>query len=323
MVVTDLHGDWDAYLRYRDRFLGLLKHGVVDRLILCGDVIHHEGPVHADRSLQILLDVMWMVKNYGLDTVTLLLGNHELPHLYSFPLSRGSQDYTPAFEAALVEAGEDTRATVMAFLNSLLFCVRTDAGVMINHCGPSALASLPDNQRRLMRFDHKALLASVDQRLSTLSLIELKKQYQALMDARYDEDNRYFMSITDPAHPRYRDLFRTLLLNRANPDFNLLWDAFFNRNERGMSDQAYRVLLNQFLSVWSDQTCGPQTVLVSGHIAVHGGYQILGGRQLRMASWSHAHPHNAGLYLLLDCSAPVHSAEDLVGSLHSVFKPEL
>jgi hypothetical protein len=23
MVVTDLHGDWDAYARYRDQFIGL------------------------------------------------------------------------------------------------------------------------------------------------------------------------------------------------------------------------------------------------------------------------------------------------------------
>ncbi len=30
MVVTDLHGDWEAYTRYRDRFLALHATGQAD-----------------------------------------------------------------------------------------------------------------------------------------------------------------------------------------------------------------------------------------------------------------------------------------------------
>lgn len=31
MIVTDLHGDWDAYSRYRDRFIALRTQGRVAR----------------------------------------------------------------------------------------------------------------------------------------------------------------------------------------------------------------------------------------------------------------------------------------------------
>jgi hypothetical protein len=34
MVVTDLHSDWDAYARYRDRFVDLHARGAADWLIL-------------------------------------------------------------------------------------------------------------------------------------------------------------------------------------------------------------------------------------------------------------------------------------------------
>ncbi len=42
MVVTDLHGDWEAYARYRDRFVELLAAGRADCLVFAGDLIHRE-----------------------------------------------------------------------------------------------------------------------------------------------------------------------------------------------------------------------------------------------------------------------------------------
>ena len=42
MVVTDLHGDWDSYARYRDRFIELHAAGQADCLIFTGDLIHRE-----------------------------------------------------------------------------------------------------------------------------------------------------------------------------------------------------------------------------------------------------------------------------------------
>ena len=52
MVVTDLHGDWDAYQRYRDHFLDLRANGRADYFILTGDLIHYEGSETEDKSLE-------------------------------------------------------------------------------------------------------------------------------------------------------------------------------------------------------------------------------------------------------------------------------
>ena len=45
MVVTDLHGDWDAYRRYRDCFVDLRSKNLADWLIFTGDLIHSRGKV--------------------------------------------------------------------------------------------------------------------------------------------------------------------------------------------------------------------------------------------------------------------------------------
>jgi predicted phosphodiesterase len=82
MIVTDLHGDWDAYRRYRDRFLQLQANGRADYFILTGDLIHHEGAVEEDQSLAMVLDVFALQQELG-DRLIYLLGNHEMPHIYS------------------------------------------------------------------------------------------------------------------------------------------------------------------------------------------------------------------------------------------------
>jgi Icc-related predicted phosphoesterase len=87
MVVTDLHGDWDAYQRYRDCFVDLQAKGQANCLIFTGDLIHRDAPTHPDCSLEIVLDVISLQETFG-EAIICLCGNHELPHLYGFgPLS--------------------------------------------------------------------------------------------------------------------------------------------------------------------------------------------------------------------------------------------
>ena len=88
MVVTDLHGDWDAYAHYRDRFLTLQARGRADYLIFTGDLIHSDRLPRDDRSLDIVLDVL-RLKEVLDERVIYLLGNHELPHLYGITLQKG------------------------------------------------------------------------------------------------------------------------------------------------------------------------------------------------------------------------------------------
>lgn len=321
MVVTDLHGNGEAYEAYRDRFLALRAAGQVDRLILCGDLIHNNGSARPDRSLEMLLDVIRLQEAYGAEAVILLLGNHELPHLYSLTLSRGEVDYTPGFEAALSAAGAAVREQVMAFLDQLPFVVRTAAGVLINHCGASPLAAMPGNYNRLIAFDHRALLDRVDRVLAAQDLAMLRDYYEQTSGKSYDEAARYYLAVSGPDDPRYNHLLRSLVLNRSDSSFDLLWDTFFTRNEREHGDEAYGYMLTQYLRVWSAGAPAPQRFLVSGHIPVAGGYAIVCGQQLRLASHAHANPPGAGLYLRLDCASPIDTMDRLVAGLGSAFAP--
>ena len=65
MVVTDLHGDWDAYRRYRDSFFQLRDLGQADILIFAGDMIHASAPAHQDKSVEIVLDIIELKKELG------------------------------------------------------------------------------------------------------------------------------------------------------------------------------------------------------------------------------------------------------------------
>ncbi len=319
MVVTDLHGDGEAYNAYRDAFLRLREQGKVDRLIFCGDLVHGIGPAHADRSLYMLLDVIRLQEEYGTDTVVLLLGNHELPHLYGFPLSRGGVDYTPRFEAALTAAGSTVREQILGLIDRLPFFVRTAAGVMLAHCGAAPLAAMPGNRDTLMAFDHQQIIGQVDRTLASDNPEELRREYERMTGLNYNQAAQYYLGVTSAADPRYLLLLRNLLWNRDHAGFNLLWDTLFTRNEQGMNEDVYDKVLTQFLDTWSKDAPARQSWLISGHIPVRGGYQVVCEKQLRLASWAHANPHQDGLYLMFDSGAVNESMADLTEGLRSVW----
>src|SRR5712691_5400470 len=56
MVVSDLHGDKDAFARYVGRFLQMRTRKKIDRLLLLGDLIHRENANQPDESLPMLVD---------------------------------------------------------------------------------------------------------------------------------------------------------------------------------------------------------------------------------------------------------------------------
>jgi len=124
MVVTDLHGDRDAFNRCLSHFSRLYRQDAVDHLILLGDLIHGYGASEMDNSVHMVIDMMALQNTFGPDQVIMLLGNHEMPHIYGISLSKGDQDFTPRFEHAL----GDQRLRVLSFFDSLPFYVRTAAG---------------------------------------------------------------------------------------------------------------------------------------------------------------------------------------------------
>lgn len=318
MVVSDLHGDRDAFDRYVSEFRARHAEGDIQRLILLGDLIHYYGPPQRDRSLSMVLDVIALQESLGPDRVIMVLGNHEMPHIYGVSLAKGEIEFTPRFEHTL----GPHRDRVLAFFRSLPFYVRTAAGVLLSHAGPSLEAI---EQIDLLRhFDHESLLCQADRALAgTPDLEDLYKQYGHLYGTSYAEEARYSLAVSGPEDPRYPHLLRAFVISQQSAPFKALWDALFTQNEWGLTEHGYLQTCTEFLHALSEDAPAPQRVLVSGHMVTPtGGYMLVNRSHLRLSSATHARPREAGTYLLLDCAHPVRAASDLLPNLRSVFKDE-
>lgn len=319
MIVSDLHGDRDAFDRYVERFHALYASGAAHRLIFLGDLIHGYGPPYQDHSLSILLDVMALREQYGPQTVIVLLGNHEMPHIYGVALAKGEIEFTPRFEHALGRH----RGRVIAFLSELPFYVRTAAGVLLGHAGPAS--EVTAHVSLLRTFDHATVLAQADNLLAQArDLTPYYERYRQVYGAPYDEDARHYLAVRDPDDPRYTHLLRAMLIAQHSREFAVLWDALFTQNELGLTEYGYVQQVREFLAAFSEGAPAPQRVMVSGHIVTPlGGYVLVNRYHLRLSSAAHARPREAGRYLLLDCAQAIHAANELLPCLGTVFEDEL
>jgi hypothetical protein len=316
MVVSDLHGDKDAFARHMGRFLQIRSRRKAERLLLLGDLIHGLGAESEDASLNILLDVMRMQRSLPPGSVVMLLGNHELPHLYGVTLAKGDVEYTPRFEQALSRSGR--RDEVIAFLNDLPFFVRTAAGVMFAHAGPDGGAMA--NSDTLAHLDHHAVLEEFDHALSINPYPEqLRSLYSQTMGMPYEMLARYYLGASGPEDPRYDHLIRSIMISQQSREFELLWDMLFTRCEQTLPPPLYERLLSVFLETFSRGAPVPQRFLVTGHMAVLGGHTVVTPQHLRLASAAHARPREAGEYLLIDFGRLVESMANLEASLGTVF----
>ncbi|MAS33082.1 MAG: hypothetical protein CL610_03685 [Anaerolineaceae bacterium] len=324
MVVTDLHGAWDVYRSLRDRFLEGHHRGEIDRLVICGDLIHGEGTEETDSSLEMLMDVMAMQAEFGSDTIIMLLGNHELPHIYGLSLAKGSIQYTPRFEASLTRLEQlyhslFRRRNILDFLASLPFFVRSKAGVMLTHAGAATSVGSVSLFERLLKIDHFEIIRTADHELNSYDVESLRRGYAHFTGVSYEEQAKRFLAVSGPEDPRYNDLLRVLFLSGQNTDFDLLWNTLFSQNEMD-GNSSYTTTVKNFLNYVSKVSPFEQRVLVAGHIGVKGGYGQVGPQQLRLASYTHAFPKTAGHYLMLDCEKPIETATDLIPSLRPVFE---
>jgi hypothetical protein len=316
MVVTDLHGDWDAFQRYRDRFLDLHDSGQADCLIFCGDLIHSESEDAPDHSLEIVLNVIELQQSYG-EVIITLCGNHELPHIYEFGLSKGKREYTPAFESALSRSGQ--RPAVTRLFSSLPFFIRTAAGVSITHAGASPDMVQPQNAKELFDWDHEKELAEAETRLADVDIEGMRRAYAKLSQAAsYDSLARHYLAVTDVDDPRYDGLLRGLFATSSS-GYQRLHAALFTKCEQEYGERAYASALEGMLQALSRGYL-PQKVLVAGHMTIEGGHQVIAGRHLRLASGCHATPPEAGEYLLFDSSQRVEEMAVLKVGLYSVFE---
>jgi len=312
MVVTDLHGAGDVYNRLRDKFLDLHEKGEVQHLILCGDLIHADGRSYEDDSLRMILDVIRLQNELGKETVTMLMGNHEMPHVYNFVLSKGTVEYTTAFEHSLTKSGK--RDEIMNFLYDLPLCVRTKAGVYITHAGATQAVLKEHEATRMLTIDHRAILKLYDDKMAGYVNIEDLKA-----DRKYLSQAQQYLAVTGTDDPRLPYLLRGQLISNLEEDFEFLWDILFARCEQESNTNTYNFYAEQFLNAISELSDYQQRVIVAGHIAVQGGHKGVTERHLRIASYTHAHPREAGEYLLLDCAKPVQTAIDLLPHLRQTF----
>ena len=312
MVVTDLHGDWELYQHYRDRFVDGHAKGAIDWWVITGDLIHHETPGDHDQSLRMVCDVLALQQQFD-GAVVYLCGNHELPHIYSFSLAKGQRNYTKDFERALSDSG--SRADIIDLFRRLPLYLRTKAGVSLTHAGASTAAVEPDSAARLFNLDHGSIIE-----WGAIQIIgntdSLRRAYAKLMGQSYDELTHYYLAVDGPGDPRYDDMLRGFFLT-AHPDFDkLLWPALFSRceDEYGADYPIFLDALLTDLSVEYER----QNFLVAGHMGISGGHQVVAQRHLRLASGLHARPQSAREYLLFDAAQPIASIEALLAGIHTL-----
>ena len=312
MVVTDLHGDWDAYSRYRDRFLALHARGQADYLIFAGDLVHGQDAPRQDRSLDILLDILALRPTLG-ERLIYLLGNHELPHIYGITLQKGDRILTPLLEAALGQH----REAVISLFESLPFYVRTRSGVSITHAGAAAETSASGAAPRLFNYSHRRILDAAAAALPAEQRPALRAGLGKFSGEDYGHMARAYLAVSGPDDPRYDDLLVGFLVSTL-PDFELLWAALFTRNEQQFGEPNYAIFLDALLR---DLSAGfhRQEALVTGHIPCRDGYRLVAGRQLRLTSGAQTHPRQAARYLRFDVEKRVRQADDLLSGLESVF----
>jgi len=241
MVVTDLHGDWDAYHRYRDRFVDLQAHGRADCLVFTGDLIHAEDP-EADQSIEIVLDVLALRNSYG-QAIIYLCGNHELPHIYSISLAKDQRVYTPDFETAMVKSGQ--REEIMALFHSLPFYLRTKAGVTLTHAGASPVTVNSENALKLFNWNHQQLWDWASKVVAGEDVAALRVGYaNSNYGLPYDALAHYFLAVSKPNDPRYDDLLRGFFASNHPYFLRFLWPALFTRCEKEYGSGDYAIFLD-------------------------------------------------------------------------------
>ena len=216
LVATDLQGNWEDYRAVRERFAALRAQGSVDKLVIAGDVIHRYdgGP---DSSKEILDDLI----DHPDPNVIVLLGNHELMHLYHLNMERNGFRFVEALEERIAP----NRARYADFLRELPYAVRTAAGVSITHTGAnSPMAGIAENARyahmvegqdglRIVRqINHAEVLRAV----TRLTRIALEASYGRPLAADFFDDFT----------PQLGEQFLRTDLGAY------LHDVFFNRNEK-------------------------------------------------------------------------------------------
>ena len=301
LVATDIHGNWEDYVKIREKYKTLKRNEKADILAYDGDIIHSDGK-YEDKSLEILDD---LIDNPDKSIIP-VLGNHELMHIYHLEIKKGemSTSFAEPLEIRIEQERKNNREKYIKFMKQMPYAIRTKGGVVINHTGPNPPMAgfCRKGYENLVKFDSFRLMNQLDH---DKILNPLKDTTRELIEQDYG--HKLADNFFDDFSPQIGQIFS------SSPIGNYLWDVFFNMNEFDFKGGVYNLMLDNFLKTMSNGN-KKQEFLVSGHIWVPDGYKTINGTQLRICSSSGTSDSNKVL-ALVDASKEYVIIEGLVQDL--------
>ena len=245
MIVSDLHGNGFDFRHILKVYEKQKSKGRADYLVFLGDLIHAYPGKQKDESLEMVQQLMEMGANQPDSDIICLLGNHEFVHIYHIPLQKGHLEFTSWFERRL----RGKREKVVEFFMDMPLMIRTKGGVLINHTGASNRYNSNEDfdLEWFRKFNHRGDY--------TFHLENLKK---------------------------YNTYVGSDFMNTSEGDF--LWDILMNGNERQYGEDYMKMVKDLLEFMSQDRLDSPLKSLVSGHIGVHYGAEMVGDHQLRLCS---------------------------------------
>jgi hypothetical protein len=233
----------------------------------------HGYPGYPDESLRILDDIMRRKD----DGIISILGNHEFMHIYHLNVRKKDLEFVPGFEASI----KLNRARYIGFMKNMPYAIRTRGGVTINHAGANMTA-------------HP----------------QVSEKFKALVGASHLEFMRRLNHDDLLNHlERYASKARTIIMPYQHPDTHYdpligatlhssdigeyLWNVFFNANENEFGDELYKEMTDAYVAEMGSDGL-TQRILLSGHIWVPHGTQIVNDKHLRLGL-THTDPNDKTL----------------------------
>lgn len=294
MVVSDLHGNWKDYAAVIQRWNHHLEAGEADHLVFLGDVVHARNKWE-DASLPILDDLKSRNCNQKDGKVWCLLGNHEMVHIYHIELWKGNVCYTAEME-------EDMTGLREKYIEQLVrmpFMIRTGGGTLLVHAGACRSVGTSFIQNHEVDFEylrewpHQKLLQKLAESVGISKETNLRSELRPRIGLAFD------------------DL----------PQSRFLWEMLMNKNERAYG-KTYFKYLRQYLNYFSKGHRRGLNLLISGHIQVPFGWEVVDNQQIRISSGLGAENDSFKTYLLIDAATTYKSAwdlEDCTRDVHPLF----
>lgn len=246
MLVSDIHGNKRDFDRVLTRYYALKEKNKVDYLIFMGDMIHsYPNKNRKDESVAIIDKLISMKTNTDDGDVFCVLGNHEFVHIYNIELLKGKLEFSKWFEWKISK----NRGLYINFFINMPLAIRTAGGVLIHHAGASNIyANNSFNLEFIKNFKHN----------------------HESFRSHLDNINTY-----DP------DIGVEFMHTRLG---EWLWSCLTTGNEKEFKN-LYPSYIDEFLSFMSSDRLGREmNVLVSGHIAVDYGAEVISKKQLRLCT---------------------------------------